>query len=69
MNQFMALIKGWLSPKPLSKRWFRVSSKSEIEAVRQNLWNILMDPNANEEYRVRIRDYLLPLIDRYLREK
>ena len=63
------LLKDLLKPRELSKRWFKVSSKEEIMRVRDLLWEKLMNPNEDFDLRVRIRDYILPLIDRHLREK
>ena len=63
------LLKELFKPRELSARWFKVSSREEIMRVCDLLWEKLMNPNEDFDLRVRIRDYILPLIDRHLREK
>ena len=62
-------VKQLFKPRELSVKWFKVSSKEEIMRVRNFLWEKLMNPNEDFNLRVQIRDHLLPLIDRHLREK
>lgn len=62
-------VKQLFKPRELSAKWFKVSSKEEIMRVRNLLWEKLMNPNEDFNLRVQIRDHLLPLIDRHLREK
>ena len=63
------LLKDLFKPRELSARWFKVSSREEIMRVRDLLQEKLMNPNEDFDLRVQIRDYILPLIDRHLREK
>ena len=62
-------MKELFKPRELSRKWFEVSSKEELMRVRNLLWEKMMNPNEDSKLRVQIRDYLLPLINRYLREK
>ena len=65
----LASMSNLFKPKVGSNKWLETSSKEMIMSYRNQLCDILMNPNANDRLRVRIRDYILPHIDRVLYKK
>ena len=61
--------KNLLKPERGSDKWLRTASKDAIMAYRDELRNKLMDPNEDSALRVRIRDHILPYIDKILRNR
>lgn len=69
LKRILKPIKQLFKTKVWSARWFRVASKEELESVREQLFQKLMDSNEDLDLRWRIRDKLLPYLDKVLREK
>ncbi|MGN0977126.1 MAG: hypothetical protein ACI4PH_03640 [Faecousia sp.] len=61
--------KQWFTPKVGTDRWLKVASKEAIMTYRDELWHKLMDPNEDFDLRWRIRDKLLPYINKILRDR
>ncbi len=72
LGHFQGLIeslKQCVKPKVLSHRWYKVASMEELLSVRKMLSDALMDPSEDSHWRVQIRDYILPHINKILHEK
>ena len=72
LGHFQGLIeslKQCCKPKILSDRWYKSASMEELVRVREILSDALRDPNEDSNWRVQIRDYILPHINKILRDK
>ena len=67
-NRF-AMIKQLFKPERGSDKWLQHASKEAILAYRKELWKKLFNPNEDTALRWRIRDSILPYIDKILRDR
>lgn len=69
---FISALKQLFKPKVGSARWFSSFPKmttQELKDIRKAFWERLFDPNEDVQLRWRIRDKILPYIDKILRNR
>ncbi len=68
-TNWLAMITQLFKPEIGSDRWLKTASKEAIMTYREELWNKLSNPNEDINLRWRIRDSILPYIDKILRDR
>lgn len=68
----LTALKQLFKPKVGSARWFNSFPKmatQELKEIREVFFQRLFDPNEDMQLRWQIRDYILPYIDKILRNR